>query len=458
MQAIVHLIHIMLSIFLGLMMFLFPTHIYGQNFFNTYFSGKNGKTTIEFQNNNDKFKVEYEGDIRLANDDRDIVDISDGGFMEIRKTAFGSTRKVRIESNGRGYLNREYFVGRRRADYDSEGRRWLAEVLPEIVRSSALAAEDRVERYYSNGGASALLQEIQRLDGDYVKHVYCDLAVQKRLSISQMVQLLSLAGDEIHSDFYLSKLLKDNAEQFLSDPQTLEAYIDASHNISSDFHKSEIMRAAINNGQLSAANVNRLLAMSQNIDSDYHKAEVLKLLLRSHPLTLNNVDQVLRAAEEIDSDFHTDEVLSALLTNQLDEQALRTLYNHVGNNVSSDFHKDQILSRAINQQNICGTNLHGFVQALRAIDSDFHQSHVMVKVGKEVDLTDEDLIDLLGAIDNIESNFHKTEVLKAFAPQVNAAGDRVYDAFLRAAKTVSSKHDYGQIMRSLGERGRYQEE
>lgn len=447
-----------LSIIFAMLIYLFPQKGIAQKFLQTSISGNNGKTTIQFKNNDNSFKIEYEGDISLTEDDRDVAYISDGGFIEISKTAFGSKRTVRIESGRNGRMNREYYVGRRQVDYDGEGRRWLAEILPEVVRSSVIGAEARVDRYYNQGGATALLQEIRRLKGDYVRHAYCDLAIQKRLSTSQIVTLLQIAGNEIDSDFYLSKLLKEHTERFLSDQQTLDAYIHASRNISSDFHKAEVMTAAINHARISSDHLRQLLDITGDISSDYHKAEVLKLLLREHTLTLNNVDQVMRAVEHIDSDFHIDEVLSALLANQLDEQSLGRLYNLVGNNVSSDFHKDQVLSKAINQQNVCGSNLFGLTNALRSIDSDFHQAHVMVKIGKEVDLTDDDLINLLGTVDNIDSDFHKGEVLSALAPQVNSSGDEAYRAFMRAAKLVSSQHEYGKIMRSLEERGRYQEE
>ncbi len=116
------------------------------------------------------FNVEYRGKIEISDDDQDIISLSDGGFVEISKTVFGSKRSIIIESLGGGKLKKEYFEGRTKMQWEPDGRKWLNEILPSVVRSTALGAESRINRYYKQGGVSAVMTEISRLEGDYTRY------------------------------------------------------------------------------------------------------------------------------------------------------------------------------------------------------------------------------------------------------------------------------------------------
>src|ERR1700741_2224166 len=90
------------------------------------------------------FNIESRGKIEVTDDDRDIKSLSNDGYLEITKTVFGSKRAIVIESLGGGKIKKEYFEGRTKMDWDPNGKNWLAEILPEIVRSTTLGAEGRV--------------------------------------------------------------------------------------------------------------------------------------------------------------------------------------------------------------------------------------------------------------------------------------------------------------------------
>ena len=139
------------------------------------FNFTNGKSSYRVNNLIAEFDVEYEGKIQLSDDDRDIIGISPGGYFELSKSSFGASRKIKIESDGDG-LSKRYYVGWSEKEYEPEGRKWLAEVLPELVRSTTIAAESRVNRIYKKGGASALINELSLLNSDYVSDKYFELA------------------------------------------------------------------------------------------------------------------------------------------------------------------------------------------------------------------------------------------------------------------------------------------
>src|SRR5690349_10767243 len=114
-----------------------------------------------------EFSIELRGKIEVTDDDKDIKTITSDGYLEISKPTFGSKRTIIIEAIG-NKVKKEYYEGRTLVSWDEKGRAWLGEILPEIVRSTGISAESRVNRYYKQGGTTAVLEEIKRIDSDYV--------------------------------------------------------------------------------------------------------------------------------------------------------------------------------------------------------------------------------------------------------------------------------------------------
>src|SRR5580765_1158185 len=121
-------------------------------------SNKTSRITIN-HNGFSNFNVEMRGKIELTDDDKDIKSISSDGYLEITKVTFGSRRSLVITPSENG-IKREYYEGREKMDFEKEGRKWLSEILPELVRSTTIAAESRVNRFFKQGGAAAVLNEI----------------------------------------------------------------------------------------------------------------------------------------------------------------------------------------------------------------------------------------------------------------------------------------------------------
>ena len=115
---------------------LFPAMSQAQRRSTSVNVNSNGKTTISIKNSiGNNFTVEYKGEIELSDDDTDVVSISRGGYMEIKKTSFGNRRKIFMEPDGSGTLIKKYYVGGSQKSFDAEGRKWLADILLEVVRT-----------------------------------------------------------------------------------------------------------------------------------------------------------------------------------------------------------------------------------------------------------------------------------------------------------------------------------
>jgi len=360
----------------------------------------NGKTTIKYSNGLNRFELEYEGEITLTDDDSDVASITPGGYFHLRKSTFGNKRRILIESDRNGRLQKEYYVGRRQQTFTPEGKKWLSEVLIDIVRSTTISAEKRVNRFYDKGGINAVLGEIGQIDSDYVKSAYFKYVLKKDLENDELIKVIKTSGREIGSDHYLSKILISNQEAFLNSAETTSAYIDASSSIGSDHYKSQVLIKGIKNGRINNNQIQSLLAMTRDIGSDHYLSQVLITVMKERDLTAQNTANVIKLTKSI----------------------------------GSDHYKTQVLTKALGQRNISTEAYNSFLETIGDISSDHYMSSVISKLmdnnfeGKNLDR----LLDI--ASDNISSDHYLSSMLKKL---------------VKNAKSISSDTYYGRALKAL---------
>ena len=444
-------------------------------------NNSNGKTTISIKNGfGNNFSVEYQGDIELSDDDSDIVSISRGGYMEIKKTAFGSRRKIFMEPDGSGKLLKKYYVGGSRKDFDPEGKKWLSEILLEVVRTTSLGAEKRVNRMYAKGGYYPILKEVDAITSDYVKSRYLKLLLEKRLDEKGLMGALKRVGD-IDSDHHKADILKYNVRAFLSSEAITALYIQTAGKINSDHHKADVLRKAIENRNISDVQMKALFDIAENINSDHHKANVLNKVINSRSLDAENTKLVIMVAKSIhsdhhkasvlknalqgndvspssynallsstnhmNSDHHIASVLNEVLREHLDQESLVLLLTQIKQNMSSDMHQATVLKKVAREQELSSA-MNAYLSALKAVNSDHHKVEVF-KVLSRQSLTNDELIEVLLATKEIDSDHHHAETLIAYAPMVRSKSDQVIDAYHSSAESISSDAHLGRALRAI---------
>ncbi len=393
------------------------------------------------------FKIEYEGDIEVSDDDKEIVSISRGGFIEIKTSSFGKKRKLVIEAE-RGDLNRKYYVGRTEKSFEPEGKSWLAEILPDIIRTTGIAAEARVERFYNRGGATAVLNEINELKGDYSRSAYFRLLLERDLKSSDLIKLLSSASKNITSDYYLSNILQKNQDKFLQNSETISAYIKATKSIKSDYYMSQVLMNAINSKKITDDQLDELLAISNNIDSDYYLSEVLRKILNNRSLNKSNMNKIMKLSSKIDSDYYKSEVLKeALKKEDLSKENYNAFIASLGD-VDSDYYTAGVI-KGLLKKDLDDKTLSELLSLIeKNVDSDYYASEVYKKLAKK-DLTESQLIKVLENLTSISSSNYLSSSLVAFAPKVKKSSQRVKDTYMERAKTISSDLYLGKAMKAI---------
>lgn len=206
---------------------------------------KNGVHTYTSSRGSQRLNVEYDGKIVFADDDKSIKSISRGGYMLIRKTSFGQRREVLVEPDG-DKVSYEYRVGRRRQEWNQEAEEFLADVLIEVIRTTSIGAEGRVERFYTKGGMEAVLEEVDEIRSDFVSHVYLQILLDEYdLSDEDLVKLARYVPGELDSDHYITEVFKDNSDKFLKNTVTTNAFLSAIGRMDSDHYISLILTRAL---------------------------------------------------------------------------------------------------------------------------------------------------------------------------------------------------------------------
>lgn len=438
---------------------------------NTVFNRSNGISS---------FNVEMRGKIEVTDDDKDIKSISPDGYLEINKVTFGSRRTIVITPEGNG-LKREYYEGREKLPFEPEGRKWLGEILPELLRSTTIAAESRVNRFYKKGGTSAVLSEISAMESDYVKAEYANILMALNIPAGDYPNIISKISSTIDSDHYLSSFLEKNMNKFLQDKAATDAVFAACGQIDSDHYKTQVIKEALENQNPSAVAISSILKASNDMSSDHYKTEVLTSLLKKNDLTdatigemiaaTRSIDsdhyrtivlkkalskpslsptsykRVVESVREIDSDHYKTEVLTDLLQNRLNNDVSAAVVL-VSENIESDHYKTIVLKSLVNQ-NMDEASFTKLIEATSNFDSDHYASQFLQSALQYPNLTDKQLVIILKSVGNIESDHYKTEVLTKAAPRVRNGDSSLKDAYRAAAKGISSETYYGRALRAI---------
>lgn len=374
------------------------------------------KSRHVYQDNNSSTEISYEGTITFTEDEKDILSISPGGYFKFSKTTFGNRRAVHIESSGSGDLKRTYYVGKNEEPYEPEGRNWMADILPELIATSGIGAEDRVKRIYAKKGASGVLEAITNIESDYVKGIYFKyLLNQKGLKENELRTIITQVGEEVSSDYEKSKLLQQVSGTYLQNNGTASAYITAISDMSSDYEKARVLNHILSQGKLTDASFSKVLQAVDDISSDYEKAKILTQLLNKQNLPDAHFKQAMGVVADISSDYEKSKVLTKLLTN----------------------------TKLLNE------NFKALLEVIGDISSDYEKSKTLSNLFSKTTLTENQYVPAFEVISEMSSDYEKSKLMQQVSKTMPKDKSVVMDAYKKTAKTISSDYEYRKVMTSI---------
>ncbi len=440
------------------------------------------KRTIYNRGGMSSFSVETRGKMEVSDDDKDIKSMSDDGYLEITKTVFGSRRTIVISPTSTG-LKREYYEGRTLVAWEPEGRKWLGEILPEILRSTTIAAENRVNRIYRNSGVNGVLQEIRVIESDYVRAAYADYLVRVNQPAQNYPIIIKEVSSIMESDHYKSEFLSNNLKTFSGSKEAMQAVYAATRSLDSDHYKTQVIKNALSTGTPSPESVALALQATGDMESDHYKTEVLTSLLRQENLndaimaeminaTKNmesdhyrtvvltkalskpglssaSYERALEAVKMMDSDHYKTEVLTNLLNNSLTPD-VQSILIAATSSIESDHYITVVGKQILKKVNLNDEAFRGLLETMSSHQSDYYTAEFLKTAADRPNISKANLMAILTAAGNIESDHYITEVLTSLAPTIRTMNDAsLKDAYRATAKKIESETYYGRALRAL---------
>ena len=369
----------------------------------SHYAHRNGKT-------GERIEMTLRGDVAFTDTEDDVLSISGPGEFELSIKRGGVERSLRV-SPGKAGLVREYRVDGKKQAFDADARAWLAKALPHLLRETAFQAEARGKRILARGGADALLDEIDKIQGDHARGKY--LAVlfgSARLDDAAMTRAMALASA-----------------------------------IGSDYELRQALSAGLDNQAMTPAAQVRLLEAATAIGSDYELAQLLVQLAESHALQGPVLDAWRTALAGIGSDYEQRRVLSALLERQ--EPAAARLALESAADIGSDYEARQLLDQSVAMARSDTSVRAAWFRILDGIGSDYEQRQAIEALlqGGPVDKTL--AADVLDALANVGSGYEVSQALRKLAA-VMPADPALIERYREVARRLSD-HERGQAERAL---------
>jgi len=319
-----------------------------------------------------------EGDIKFNEDVTDIASISRNGFFDLSVREGDDLTRLVIRPAGPGQLDRRYTMNGSERPWDARAQEWFADFLLQLDRQTGFAVDTRFPKLLARG-VPAVLDEIQKLGGDYVRGVYFQRLIERgHLSAAQVRQTLELAGRDVHSDYELARILVAVSDRYgLPDEDTRAAFLNAVNALSSDYEHNRALQALLSRSDLSPREASAVLQSAGTIKSDYELARTLVTMTDKKLISPSLRSLYLDDAEKISSDYERSRVLLSLLgTGTLSNAEVSEVIG-LASGIKSDYERARVLVAVGDAYDLGDAAREAYLKAARSISSEYERGRAL---------------------------------------------------------------------------------
>ncbi|MEM7350414.1 MAG: hypothetical protein AAF657_06380 [Acidobacteriota bacterium] len=206
--------------------------------------------TVLWQRDGIHFEVTSSGDFELNGEETRIQRVKPGTFVSLRTSTARQSRQVEISAGHAGAPQLRFRIGGTEGPGDEASHRWLAGLLPEVVRETGLASGSRVQNLYRRGGTEAVLAEVDGLDKPRIQRIFLAHLLDVGLANSELVDVVQWAAEGLPVSGDLASFLFDSAGQLLVGPETREAFLGAAEEVESEEERAGLAAAVLEQASL----------------------------------------------------------------------------------------------------------------------------------------------------------------------------------------------------------------
>ncbi|OQX97574.1 MAG: hypothetical protein B6I20_12335 [Bacteroidetes bacterium 4572_117] len=437
--------------------------------------------TYKFINNDsfENFEVEYRGNIVVTPDDKDIQSISKNGFIKISMSSFGNKRRIYIYSDSRGKLQKEYYEGKGKKDFNKGGKEWLADILLDVSRKTGISAEERIRRRAKKGFEAILieLREIEEIRfenqtniwifyntktkySQNVYYLYCKIITDNyRLKKNELYKFLKNVA-HISSNSTKATILRNILDKYKFDKRLMNAFLFATTSLSYNTERGSVLRAFQAKYKINEDNSDAYFRIIDQMTIRTEKSNVLKPLLKNQKMDKATFLRFLKSVGRITSNSEKGTILyNALPLIKNDEQIIKA-FIAVVQGMSSSYSnlKEDLLMNLAKENNGQDIELKknkalltGLLQNAQNFSTNTKKYILLRKVNR-VFVQDKDLIiEYFRVIEGMDNEFLRYNVLLDLIVNNNLSGLTLYP-FLDAVNQLIREdfmHASGAVLREF---------
>ena len=346
---------------------------------------RNGDAGWDFRTNAINFRVsdgDYslrvkgDGNVDLEPDGSGLASLDRGGSFDVSLRRNGVDRRV-LYTRDDATIERKFFVNGDEQAWGPEADRFVADVMPILLRETAINAGERVAWLIDNRGQDGLLDEIELIRSDFAQRVYSvQYAKTATIAPADFERLMKMTGDNMSSDFDVRTTLIEAFDAQMPTGTSFDALLRAGETISSDFDMRLALQPLLTSSDSNDDVVARALDLAGNdISSDFDLRTVLSAasgrvgqsdtLARAYTTASRSIssdsDQrlaltslgedaeltpagwqmLLEAASDISSDWDAATLLTELVPHLPRDEAVLRAYRATLDTIGSDFDRQR---------------------------------------------------------------------------------------------------------------------
>lgn len=384
------------------------------------------------------------GKFSFNEDFTDIGSVDPGGRVLVDVDYGAHDRRVTIRPGA----ERIYKVDGDVRPFDAEAQAWLTEVITYLLRRTGYEGEERARWILNTRGIQGLLDEFGQLQGDYVRRIYYQAAVESgKLDVAGYERLVGLAAQTISSDYELAELLiAVSAAQPLTE-RMQTGFAGAAKSISSDYERHRVLKAALSRPGLSPAVQASMLDAAAEINSDYELATLLIELNEARAIDEQVRPAYFTAASSINSDYEHRRVLSAVVSREGTSPAMLADVLNSAKAISSDYELAELLIDVGGSYPLDDVLRPAFFAAANTLNSDYEHARALGSLLRG-EVPSAVALAVVESAKGISSDHEMSELLLAVTRHVRM-DDAIRAAIRANAATISSQYDRGRVYEAL---------
>lgn len=358
-------------------------------------------------------EASWRGDFEFTEDGADIASIERS--LKITYENDDVEQRAEFERDGDG-VEKTYYVDDEKQPANEETDQAIAELFLHFLRVSGVQSDERVAILLEQGGAEAILTELDALEGDHAMRRYSVALTEQTDLTNDQIKELAIKLKAIDSDHDLRLSLRSLLENETISEETTPALLDAASTVESD-HDLRLLVESFAERPLNDEAMELALGLYERIDSDHDLRVSAEALLENSALTNAQAARLLTtAAREIESDHDMRLVLTETASMFSTEQSLTDAW--MDGFASLESSHDQRLS------------------IIAAVDEGGHPASALET--------------LIKATETFHSDHDQRLALQALADEIDADA-ALLNVYRAAAATIDSDHDRRLALEAIGD-------